>query len=242
MYKNIFLGKKAAFFDLDGTIIDSIPYWERACRIVQEDVSQDSAPLYGLAKGSYLGEFWKSAIKDYGLKTGLSVDELLKKTHHEYLELFKSAPLEPRDGFWKLADELKTDKKWSLALISNSDRSVVTPIISSLGLDGGAFDIIITGDEVGHRKPSPDIYQKALKALRLKSREVVVFEDSVTGSSAAEKAGLDTIAIWDGNIPEYDYPKNVLLFLPDFDSLPGNLDTTFIETSKNKLKSIQSES
>ena len=241
MYKKYFEGKKSAFFDLDGTIIDSLPYWERACRLVLEDISNDVSSIYGVERGTFLGDMWKKTIENYGLKTDLSIEELVKRTHHEYLELYKEGPLEPRDGFWALVDELKNGKHWSLALVSNSDRSVVYPIIKDLNIHEGVFDLVITGDEVKHHKPAPDIYQKVLKSLKLKNHEVVVFEDSVSGSEAANGAGLEVIAIWNGEVPEPEYPKNVVMFLPDFSSISGNMDTTFMEKAQKDLKSLQSE-
>jgi beta-phosphoglucomutase-like phosphatase (HAD superfamily) len=132
MYKEIFQDKKAALFDLDGTIIDSLPYWKRALRLVLEDVSDGTAPLYGVGTGTYLGDIWKNTIKMSGLETELTVEELVKKTQQEYLNLFNENPLEPRDGFWNIIDILKNDKGWALALISNSDRSVVEPVLKSL--------------------------------------------------------------------------------------------------------------
>jgi len=242
MYKKIFQDKKAAFFDLDGTIIDSLPYWEISLRLVLEDVSDGTAPLCGIGTGAYLGEIWKNTVKEADLETELSLEELVKKTQQEYLNLFNENPLEPRDGFWNLLDILKNDKGWVLALISNSDRSVVEPVLKSLNINDGVFDTIITGDEVKHRKPSPDIYNKALKELKLKSKDALVFEDSLSGARSSGKSGIDTIVILTGETPEPEYPDNVLLFLPDFSPLPRNLDTTFMEASKKRLESMQAES
>jgi len=241
MYKEIFQNKKAALFDLDGTIIDSLPYWETALRLVLEDVSDGTAPLYRASTGAYLGEIWKNTIKKSDLETELSVEELVKKTQQEYLNLFNDNPLEPRDGFWSLIDILKNDKNWVLALTSNSDNSVVEPVLKNLNINEGVFDIILTGDQVKHRKPSPDIYNKALKKLKLKSKDAIVFEDSLSGARASGKSGIDTIVILNGETPEPKYPDNVLLFLSDFSPLPGNLDTTFMETTKKRLEYMQSE-
>ena len=208
---------------------------------MQEDISDAPIPLYGIVRGAYLGEFWKNAIKEHGFQTDLSVEELVAKTQQEYLKIFNENPLEPTDGFWELADELKNSRNWSLALVSNSDRSVVDPIIKSLNISDGVFDIVVTGDEVKHRKPSPDVYIKALKELKIKSKEAIVFEDSVTGSQASGKAGLDTIIILRGSAEEPEYPDNVILFLSDFSPIPKNLDTTFMEASKKRLEFMQSE-
>jgi len=241
MYKKYFAEKKSVFFDLDGTIIDSIPYWESACRLVLEEVGEVDIDFSDIYRGSHLEKFWADTVKTYGLKTELPISELVKRTREKYLNIYKETPLEPRDGFWNLVDELKNIKKWPLALLSNSDRSVAELIIKDLNIREGVFDLIITGDEVKHRKPAPDIYEKALKILKLKGREVLAFEDSLSGAKAAQKAGIDVIAIWEGDVPEPEYPKNVIMFLPDFSSIPGNMDTTFMEHAQNSLKMLQSE-
>jgi beta-phosphoglucomutase-like phosphatase (HAD superfamily) len=80
-----------------------------------------------------------------------------------------------------------------------------------------------------------------LKVLKIKRGEALVFEDSLSGAQSSNKAGIETVVILDGETPESDYPDNVLLFLPDFLSLPGNLDTTFLEASKKRLEYMQSE-
>jgi HAD superfamily hydrolase (TIGR01509 family) len=242
MYKRFFENKKAAFFDLDGTIIDSLPYWERACRLVLEDISDGTAPIHGISRGTYLRDIWKNTINNFEIKTEFSVDELVKKTQEEYLAMFNELTPEPRDGFWVLADELKNVRKWPLALISNSDRSVVSPVTEKLNLGENVFDLIITGDDMKNRKPAPDIYNSALKQLKLKAAEVIVFEDTVTGAEAAGKAGLDVIVIWRGDVKTEEYPKNVLTFFTDFSTIPGNMDETYLEASKKRLEELRSGS
>lgn len=241
MFKKYFDGKKAVFFDLDGTIIDSLPYWKQAFLNIFEELELPALALDGIEHGTYVADIWKTLIKDNDFKVELSVQDLVKKTYSAYLDLFRNEPLEPRDGFWSFLVELKQDKNWAVALISNSDREVVTPILELLNMEGDLFDLTITGDEVRRRKPAPDIYKKALKDLGLKSNEVMVFEDSVSGSKSAEGAGLDVIAIWDGQAKETLYPKNVLTFMADFHALPGNLDTTFMEQTKKHMEYIQQE-
>lgn len=56
------------------------------------------------------------------------------------------------------------------------------------------FDIVVTGEDVKHGKPDPEVYIKALEKLGCKDpSEVLVFEDSETGIKAATKAGLYNI-------------------------------------------------
>lgn len=241
MYKKYFDGKSALFFDLDGTIIDSLPYWKEAYRIIFEELSFPTMALDAISHGTYVSDIWKSLIKENDLKTDQRLDDLVKKTYDTYLKLFRENPLDARDGFWSFLAELKQDEKWSLALISNSDRVVVDPVLQIIGIGDDLFDLVLTGDEVKHRKPAPDIYKKALTSLKLKSSQVLVFEDSVTGTKSAEGAGLDVIVIWDGQTRETLYPENALTFIADFSSFPGNLDTTFMEHTKKQIEQLQQE-
>ena len=241
MHKKYFEGKKAVFFDLDGTVIDSIPMWKDAFMVVLDELGylSEARDKY-VDRGAYVSDIWKYIKKYPGVKIDLSIEELKQKTHKAYLDLFNQTEKEPREGFWGLVSELK-DKGIKLALVSNGDAEIVNPVIEKLDIKEGVFDLIVTGNQVKHRKPKPDVYKKALKELGLNSKEVLCFEDSVGGSMAAKKAGLDTIAIWDGEVIETDYPRNVMTFLPDFSSFPGNLDTTYMEHAKKGVEYLEQE-
>lgn len=57
------------------------------------------------------------------------------------------------------------------------------------------FDFIVTGDDVVNGKPHPEIYLSIAQKLNVPATEMLVFEDSVTGSTAAAAAGAYTIAV-----------------------------------------------
>lgn len=57
------------------------------------------------------------------------------------------------------------------------------------------FDIIITGENVNHGKPNPEVYLKALNLLECDADEAIVFEDSEVGCEAAENAEINYIKI-----------------------------------------------
>lgn len=241
MYKKYFDGKKGVFFDLDGTIIDSIPYWKDAFMKVLEELDYlEEARDAFVERGSYVTEIWGYIKSLPGVNIDLPLKELTKKTYDEYLKLFNEFPVEPREGFWPLVGELK-EKGFKLALVSNSDMEIVDPVVTGLNIKEDIFDLIMTGDQVKKRKPHPALYKRALRKLKLKPKEVLVFEDSVAGSTAAKKAGLETIAIWDVDVLERDYPKNVKEFLPDFSSFPGNLETTYLEHAQKGVELLEQQ-
>ena len=61
-------------------------------------------------------------------------------------------------------------------------------------LKGVTVDAVVTGEDVEHGKPAPDVYQKAMEKLGCANPdEVLVFEDSAVGIKAAEEAGIKNV-------------------------------------------------
>jgi len=69
----------------------------------------------------------------------------------------------------------------------------------------------------------------AAKNLGVNAKEILVFEDSVVGATAASEAHMDLVVIGRGDSPEAAYPKEVKMFLNTFSDLIGRLDTNIKE-------------
>lgn len=83
-----------------------------------------------------------------------------------------------------------------MSVCSNSIRSTVhTSLQKLVPLD--YFDLILSNEDVENPKPCPDIYNAAIKMLRIDPSTVTVFEDSAVGKAAARAAGLKVIEIVD---------------------------------------------
>ncbi|NCO10631.1 HAD family phosphatase [Candidatus Saccharibacteria bacterium] len=61
------------------------------------------------------------------------------------------------------------------------------------------FDTIITSDDVNRPKPHPETFQKVIAQYEVKPSEIVIFEDSVEGVTAARATGSDVIAVFAGS-------------------------------------------
>lgn len=59
----------------------------------------------------------------------------------------------------------------------------------------GAFDAIVTGDQVEHGKPAPDIFLRAAERLAVAPERCLVVEDSLVGVSAGRAAGMRVAAL-----------------------------------------------
>lgn len=247
MYKKIIEGKKAVFFDLDGTIIKNSPQY--ATQAVQKTLNEIVKASYIDAKnydfvGLPLEYRWEAILKINNLKNEKSVKELTDLTYKEIISMLNDPETDPvTEGFWDFVYEIKEEKGLKIALTTNSPKDMSIQILEKVGADK-IFDFMVFGDEVKRKKPHPEMYKKALKALKIKSKEAVVFEDSVAGVTAAKAAGIDVVVIWDQVLSKLNYPESVLEFFPDFTDLPGKLDEDYLtymqrraeETKKDKPK------
>jgi HAD superfamily hydrolase (TIGR01509 family) len=87
-----------------------------------------------------------------------------------------------------------------LGVASSSSRAQVQTILTGMVDNDGDplathFASIVTGSDVQHKKPAPDIYVKACQQLGLAKEQCVAVEDSKTGIESARAAGIFTIAI-----------------------------------------------
>jgi HAD superfamily hydrolase (TIGR01509 family) len=179
-------------------------------------------------------------VDDKTLKTTLKIKELEKKTEETFIKLAKIRNLDLKNGFVDMLYALKVKKGFKVALITNSAREVGEKILQRFGMEM-SFDLILGGDEVKNKKPSPEIYNLALKKLNLKPTDVIVFEDTVTGSKASVAARLETIVIWDGAVSEKEYPEEVILFSEDFVPLVQNLDVDYEDILKVNRERLNQE-
>jgi HAD superfamily hydrolase (TIGR01509 family) len=183
-------GLKAVLFDMDGTIIDSEPYWLKSEQELAAEhhatwTEQDGHKMIGLS----LTESSK-LIKEH-LGSELEPEEIVQKlTNSVNSQLAREIPWRP--GAQELIRELRK-RKIKTALVTMSMRKTATQVVDAMGFK--AFDVIIAGDDVIHGKPHAEPYLKAASALGFKPAECIAFEDSITGLLSAEAAGTVAIGI-----------------------------------------------
>ncbi len=237
-YKKMFKNKKVVFFDLDGTIVDTIPYWREA---IKKILGTDGKALADIntGEGTTLENRWLDIIAKNNFKMHIPVENLVTQTYTEFIKLTAQLPLEIKDGVVELISKL-TNKNIKVALVTNSKKDIVDKILKDVNLDG-MFDLIICGDEVKNPKPHPEIYKEALKKLNLEPQDALAFEDSIPGTQAAVAAGISTVCIWDNVEEQSNYPRKVKIFVPDFENLDTFVDETYDNSYKAYLESLKQE-
>jgi HAD superfamily hydrolase (TIGR01509 family) len=240
MYKNLFINKKAVTFDLDDTLVKTSPLWDAAFSSVCEGLGIIWPGFAGNA-GVRLEVIWDNLISSNSNdKINLSVAELVSKTEQKFLQLVSETDIEETVGFWELAYELKEEKKYKLALVSNSQRKIVDAILSKLGISK-TFDVTVCGDEVKKPKPHPEMYLKAAKLLGVNPKTMVAFEDSPTGAQSAVSAGCTTIVVYDATFFESDYPKQIATMISGFDDVVGKMDLTYKEYLQKATEAVSQQ-
>lgn len=101
--------------------------------------------------------------------------------------------LKPRAGLFNLIEALHS-RPVLLGLATSGHRQYTEVVLDTLGLHD-AFDAVVTGDDVVHGKPAPDIYLLAAEQLGVRSDQCVVLEDAPHGVTAAKSAGMTCIAV-----------------------------------------------
>ena len=183
--------KKGIIFDLDGTIVDSLPYHYKAWKIFfkENKVENFSKRLKDYKGGGTLDLL--TAV--YGDK--FSIKELKIMTDDKeiiFREIYKNNVV-PIMGFMDMFELIKS-KKILVGIASNAIRKNVKMILSELKIYE-KFDSIICGDEVKRGKPDPEMFDETIDRFNLKKEECLIFEDSVEGVSAAVNSRVDVVGI-----------------------------------------------
>ncbi len=180
----------AVLWDMDGTLVDTEPYWidaefdlaeryggrwsqEHALRLVGRDL---------LDSGRYIREHM-----GIDLEPAEIVEQLLDRV---VTRVEQEVPWQP--GARELLGDL-AEAGVPLALVTMSYRRFVAPVLAALPPD--TFDAVVTGDAVSRGKPHPDPYLKAAAELRVDAARCLAIEDSDTGATSAVAAGCTVLVV-----------------------------------------------
>ena len=180
----------AVLWDMDGTLVDTEPYWISAEHEIVEAAGGTWNDDYALQLVGQDLNVSAAFIRDHSPITWDNeriIDELLVRVVAQVRE---HVPWRP-GARELLADLSRHDVP--CALVTMSWRSLAEAVVS--GLPEDSFALLVTGDEVTHGKPHPEPYWAACRALAVDPAECVALEDSPTGVRSAVAAGVPTVAV-----------------------------------------------
>jgi len=180
-------------FDLDGTLVDTMPLhyraWDTAMRSVGLNAPLDEELFYSLG-----GVPTKRVAELIAAHYGLTIDPHAVFDHKEalFVELQEDAKLiEP---VVEVARRMSLTHPVSVA--SGGPRVIVRGMLELTGL-ASLFDFnhVVTPEDVEHGKPAPDLFLLAAKRMGVPPEKCLVFEDAEPGMRAAEAAGMQWVRV-----------------------------------------------
>jgi HAD superfamily hydrolase (TIGR01509 family) len=183
-------GLAAVLFDMDGTLVDTEPYWIAAEYALVESFGgtwndTHAHALVGnalLPSARYIREHGGVDLDPHDIVDRL-LDDVVRAARH-------AMPWRP--GAVALLTEL-TERAIPCALVTMSYARLARTVTERLHAD--AFATVVTGDEVNDGKPHPEAYLTAAVRLGVDPTRCVAIEDSPTGIASAEAAGCIVVAV-----------------------------------------------
>lgn len=188
---------KGAIFDLDGVIVNTVPFHFRAWKRMFEGYGHKFTMEDYLAKVDGRPRLEGAAA----ILTELNPEEIKlagQKKQGYYLELLDKEPMEI---FKSSIDLIKQMKARGLKLAAASSSKNAVRILKKINLFD-TFEVNVSGADFEKGKPDPEIFLMAASKLDLKPNECVVFEDAKSGIEAALNGGFPCVAIDRHNNPE----------------------------------------
>jgi beta-phosphoglucomutase family hydrolase len=184
-------GYKALIFDLDGTLVDSMPaHFNAWCKALAKQGHKGVFPedvFYAMG-----GRPTRDIVETLNGEQDLGLDpvEIAHAKKRAYLKNLDLVELIP-----EVAEIARAHRgKVPLAVASGGSRDVVEKTLQKLGISDW-FDEVVSSSEVKNGKPAPDIFLEAASRLGVAPADCVVYEDARPGILAAREAGMEVIVV-----------------------------------------------
>lgn len=189
---------KGLIFDLDGTLINSMPYhalaWKQVAYEHGFDIDVNDIYAMGGSASRDIATFYKNKGEPVG-----DIDEYVKRKIAIFQENIPKIEV-----FQKIFNKLKEAKSLGIKIaIGTGTRTAnATRILKEKDLFD-YIDALVTADDVTRHKPNPDTFLVAAKRLELNPQDCLVFEDGQLGIKAALRGGFDCIEVKDNEMINY---------------------------------------
>lgn len=182
-----------AIFDVDGTLIDSMPMWDDIGSIyLRSKGIEPEADLGRVMFSMTMAEGIAYVKQHYHLKN--SFEEITSELGRLIFRFYENE-LPLKDGVFAFLEALKL-RGVKIVAATLSERNMVEAAFSRLKI-APFFDAIFTSTEIGAGKDRPDIFFAAQKHMGTSISETWVFEDGLYAIETAKAAGFQTCGVFD---------------------------------------------
>ncbi|MEZ0453337.1 HAD family hydrolase [Sphingobacterium thalpophilum] len=183
----------AAIFDMDGVISHTNPFHAEAFRaffknhnIEQATEEEFEQHMYGKHNSYIMQHFFKRPISPEELRTlEFEKEQLFRVIYKDHV-----APIK---GLIEFLGQLK-DSGFKLAVATSAPKENMDLILDELNIRS-LFSSTLSSEDVKLHKPHPEVYLKSAENLGIPIKQCIVFEDSFSGITAAQNAGMKVVAV-----------------------------------------------
>ena len=190
---------QSAIFDMDGTLLDSMPTWRELGPTFLKEAGISATPeqdrmLHTLADCDvipYLREVCGLPWSQQEI-----IDQIIQR-----METFYSSQVRPKPGLEKFLSILKMEGVW-MYVATATHRRLTEKALKTAGIDHYFRGIVTSADAGNHKSESADIYEMAMRRLQSNKRDTVVFEDALHAIETAKAAGFRVCGVYDDSARE----------------------------------------
>lgn len=208
---------KAVIFDLDGTLIDTEKYYRINWPKAFEHFGYKMSDEQYLSIRSLGKPFIYETLKNFSGDPDFDYDSVVAYRTKLMEESLNQNGIELKKGASELLSFLK-NKGITIAIATASPVERARTYLEKTGIQN-YFDRIISARNMKEGKPSPDVYQFAVKELGLTAEECIAVEDSPNGVLSASRASLKVIMVPDLTPADNDLKKILFAQVESLDKI-----------------------
>ncbi|MCM1579590.1 MAG: HAD family phosphatase [Ruminococcus sp.] len=191
---------KGIIFDIDGTLTDSMGVWAESDEILlgrrgiaySKEVSEAMKSLHFMSACEYLKE--RFSLAESADEIG---DEITEIVRDKYFHEVKLMP-----GVLEFARECR-ERGIKMCAATSNKRELAEGVLKNNGV-WEYLEFLVTSDEVGSGKESPDIFFRCAGLLGTEPQETAVFEDSPHAAKTAYENGFYTVGVDSGHFGDFE--------------------------------------
>ncbi|RLV59375.1 phosphoglycolate phosphatase [Parashewanella curva] len=203
---------KAIAFDLDGTLVDSVPDLAAAINGMMMELNLELASEDQVR--SWVGNGAEVLVQraitwsiQRSPESSVLKEALAVFLRHYDLHLNQHSRLYPSV---KATLSNLHKQGYQLAIVTNKPQQFIAPLLQAFGLDA-YFSLIIGGDTLGRKKPDPLPLNHILQQWQLENSQLLMVGDSKNDILSAKSASIASIGLTYG----YNYGEDIGLCGPD---------------------------
>jgi phosphoglycolate phosphatase len=230
-----FTNKQVLLFDLDGTLIDSVP--DLALSINEMLKALNMATYSTEVIRSWVGNgaevLTKRALSG-SIDISADLDPaFVEKALSIFLDFYAQNVCVDTCLYPNVKNTLETlqSNGYRLVIVTNKPEQFISPILETFGLNS-LFEMLVGGDSLPKRKPDPMQLEYVCETLGVNAAKCIMIGDSKNDIFAATAANMESIGLTYG----YNHGENIksqgaTLVLDDFADIIGTLMPTIISAS-----------